>query len=71
MQKIGWIFSIHPEEANRILAWEEKHIKEKHNGNGHVDAIGGHFSYEFTPTSLGDIGVVKCSCGAEFCFRDI
>lgn len=70
-QKTGWTFSVHPEEVNKILTWEEKHIKEKHNGNGHADVIDGRFSYEFTPTSLGDIGVVKCSCGGEFCFRDI
>ena len=71
MHKKGWAFSVYPEEAEKIMAWEEKHIKEKHHGNGYAGAIGGRFSYEFTPTSLGDIAVVKCRCGGEFCFRDI
>lgn len=71
MHKNGWAFSIFPEEAEKIIAWQENHIKEKHNGKSYVGTIGGRFSYEFTPTSLGDIAVVKCSCGGEFCFRDI
>ena len=27
-QKTGWTFSVHPEEVNKILTWEEKHIKK-------------------------------------------
>ena len=51
-QKTGWTFSVHPEEVNKILTWEEKHIKEKHNGNGYADVIDGRFSYEFTSILL-------------------
>lgn len=71
MHKKGWAFRVYPGEAEKIIVWQEKHIKEKHNGKSYAGAISGRFSYEFTPTSLGDIAVVKCSCGAEFCFRDI
>lgn len=67
MDKKGWVFSVFPEEAEKIIAWQEKHVKEIHYPKGVV----ARFSYEFTPTPLGDIAVVKCSCGEEFCFRDI
>lgn len=70
MHKKGWVFSVYPEEAEKIIAWEEKHIKEAHYAKDYT-GYGARFSYEFTPTSLGDIAVVKCSCGAKFCFRDI
>ena len=67
MDKRGWVFGIFPEEAEKIIAWQEKHVKEIHYPKGVV----ARFSYEFTPTPLGDIAVVKCNCGEEFCFRDI
>ena len=71
MDKKGWLFGVFPEEAEKIIAWQEKHRKEIHYAKDYMGYRGCRFSYEFTPTSLGDIAVVKCSCGGEFCFRDI
>jgi len=34
-------------------------------GNKNVGAIGGETTYCFSPTGLGTVEVVKCSCGAE------
>ena len=71
MDKKGWLFGVFPEEAEKIIAWQEKHRKEIHYAKDYMGYRGCRFSYEFTPTSLGDIAVVKCSCGGEFCFREI
>lgn len=64
-------FPISKEEDKKINEWIEKHIKEKHNNNYYAGCIGGRFSYHFTPTSIGTIGIVKCACGEEFIFQDI
>ena len=64
-------FSISKEEEIAIEEWKRNHINEKHDGNSYCGAIGGRFTYEFTPTSLGDIGSIKCSCGDEFIFKEI
>ena len=64
-------FGITNEEWEAIHKWQGEHIKEVHNGNSYSGAIGGRWTYEFIPTSLGDIGTVKCSCGAEYTFREL
>ena len=64
-------FPITKEENEKIREWQQKHVKEKHEGNSYAGAIGGNYTYEFVPTSIGTIGTVKCSCGEEFCFQEI
>lgn len=64
-------FGITDEEWEAIHKWQDEHIKEVHNGNSYSGAIGGRWTFEFIPTSLGDIGTVKCSCGAEYTFREL
>lgn len=64
-------FDISEEEDVAIKNWEEEHVTNAHNGRTYAGAIGGRLSYHFTPTSIGTIGVVKCGCGAEFCFREL
>lgn len=64
-------FSVSEVERLEINKWIEQHIKDSHEGDDYVGAIGGRFSYEFTPTSLGVIGEVKCTCGKVYCFREI
>lgn len=69
-------FPISEKEKNEIEKWKESHIRKKHwsksrncpNGSG---AIGGRFTYEFTPTSIGTIGTVKCTCGESFTFQEL
>lgn len=64
-------FSITFEEKAAIKEWINKHAKEKHGGDDYAGTIGGRYTYEFTPTSIGDVGVIKCNCGEGFCFREL
>lgn len=64
-------FDITENEQKAIDEWVEKHTQEKHNGSHYSGAIGGRYTYEFTPTSIGTVGVIKCSCGDEFTFKEL
>lgn len=69
--RVSFDFSISRKEKQAIEEWKRKHINEKHNGDSYCGAIGGRFTYEFVPTSIGDIGSIRCSCGDEFTFKEI
>jgi hypothetical protein len=64
-------FLITKEEDKEIKNWLIKHTEEKHNGVFYEGAIGGRYTYHFTPTSIGDIGEIVCNCGEKFCFREL
>lgn len=70
-------FPISKEEDEKIEAWKRKHLEEAHGAKTSKErlniggAIGGVFKYEFTPTSIGVIGRVKCHCGEEHIFQEI
>ena len=64
-------FPISKSEWEAIRSWQDEHIKAKHGGNYYCGTIGGRWTYEFTPTSIGVIGTCKCDCGDEFTFQDI
>lgn len=70
-------FPISEEEQKSIREWMDKHDEEVHHARTLGDKLklggccGGRYTYKFTPTSIGTIGTVKCSCGAEFTFQDI
>ena len=66
----SWKFTIDPEDVEQIKKWKEKHELEKHNGSDYAGAIGGRYTYEFTPTSIGTFGRVRCSCGDYFDYDD-
>jgi hypothetical protein len=34
-------------------------------------AIGGRFSYVFTPTSIGTMAYIECACGEKLEFQDM
>ena len=61
-------FPISEKEQKEIREWQKKHDEEEHGG---VSAIGGKYAYEFTPTSIGTFGSVKCVCGAKFDFQEV
>jgi hypothetical protein len=55
-------FSITAEEWTKINTFREEH-KALHKGHG--GAIGGRFSYSFTPTTLFTVIRCECACGAH------
>ena len=63
-------FSVTPEQVEAIRAWKKEHEAESHGGSEYAGAIGGRYSYKFTPTSIGTFGTVICSCGEKFDFAD-
>lgn len=65
-------FTITDEEWKKVTNWKEKHLEENHQNLLKAGgAIGGRFSYEFTPTAVGIIGVCNCCCGESFIFSEI
>lgn len=70
-------FPISEEDQKRITRWQKEHDKEAHgitDIKGHLakaGAIGGDYTYEFVPTSIGTFGSVKCTCGAKFEFQEV
>ena len=70
-------FPISEEEYISIHEWRDRHEKEVHNCHTiedrlrHGGCIGGTYKYEFVPTSIGTVGTIKCSCGAEFTFQNM
>lgn len=65
-------FPITKEEKEKIDAWMHNHIHKKHwkkqNYHTKCGPVDCSFSYQFYPTHLDTIQIVKCSCGAEFQF---
>ncbi len=57
-------FYIPLEKIPELNAWIKEHNKtcEYYKNQG---AIGGRLTYTFTPTGLGMIRKVKCTCGEE------
>lgn len=71
-------FPISEEDEKAIRDWEKEHVAKMHGLKTTDDrmrisgAIGGNWSYEFIPTSIGVSGCVKCnSCGEKFEFQEI
>ena len=53
-------FPISNEEKKAIENWKRQHNTLIHN-NESSGAIGGRYDYVFTPTSIGDVGICRCS----------
>ena len=70
-------FPISKEEQKQIAEWKAKHEAEVHNCHTLNDrprrsgTIGGSYTYEFIPTSIGTVGIIKCNCGAKFTFCEL
>lgn len=70
-------FPISKEEEDKIKAWQLKHDTEKHGLKTMAQrvmehgCIGGSLTWCFTPTSIGTVGTVVCSCGDKFTFQDL
>ena len=50
-------FKLNESEAQKAKEFEERH----RHPDIYKGAIGGHISYEFTPTSIGTAIIIKCS----------
>lgn len=60
------MFTITENEAGNLNNWIEEHDKKcPFTDPMKQGAIGGRFTYSFTPTSLGQITKIKCACGEE------
>lgn len=56
-------FPMSQEERNEVYEWQKSHDAEEHNNpKSYHGAIGGGYTYEFSPTSIGTFG--SCICGA-------
>jgi hypothetical protein len=57
-------FSLSKKEAKRYLYWLKLHNEKcQYASSKNQGAIGGRISFQFTPTSLGVIKKIICSCG--------
>jgi hypothetical protein len=70
------IFNLTKEEVEKINAWRKDHDCKLDDdpifpGQKKIGAIGGQFTYLFTPTGLGTITIVRCGCGAEIDLTDV
>ncbi len=69
-------FSLTPDQVTKVRAWECNHVgvtrfvgaRCTYHING--GAIGGAVTFEFTPTSIGTVEEVVCSCGAKLNLTD-
>ena len=59
------MFELNNKENKAINAWIEKHREEHKMHPDACGAIGGRWTYKFTPTGLGIIIIIQCTCGAE------
>lgn len=60
------IFYLDDKESEELDEWYKKHNKKcPHRKGEGLGAIGGRFTYSFTPTGLGDCKSIKCACGEE------
>ena len=55
-------FPITKEESDDINKWKKNHDATEHgNADGYHGAIGGGYTYEFIPTSIGSFGTCFCN----------
>ena len=60
-------FPIWDEWQKKIDKWKDEHDKEHITPTPRKYTH--HYSYIFTPSPVGTIGTIRCSCGEEFCFQ--
>ena len=69
----GCLFKVTGEQekqAQKFMLTHDCSCRKDEDGWPYVGAIGGATTFCFTPTGLGDILVVKCTCGAEVNLTD-
>lgn len=67
-------FFLYEEQSKAASDWKKSHDAEKHIPKGKTQrysgAIGGAYTYEFTPTSIGLVVKVSCCCGETIDISD-
>lgn len=64
-------FELDDDEAKKLLAWKAEHQCQFYGReDSYAGAIGGPFTYSFTPNGLGVVAVVSCGCGAKIDVTD-
>lgn len=63
-------FDLSESQTEQAVAWVDKHTKEKHPKPRHDGAIGGRYTWSFTPTSIGMVAKVTCACGEKIDLSD-
>lgn len=59
-------------ETEAAMEWQKAHIQDVHDGHSYAGAVGGLFSYVFTPTGIGICGEIECNrCHERFCFCEL
>ncbi len=70
----GFVFEVDTDAWGRANAWRDQHDQEKHTSPDqpfrYTGAIGGAYTWEFTPTSLGIVIKIRCSCGEKLDLTD-
>lgn len=61
-------FTLSAEQVEKYDKWRVK--KNKKKGEAYVGAIGGAYTFCFTPTGIGTIDCVKCTDGEEIELTD-
>lgn len=69
-------FDMSEEETQAVSSWQRQHLLEDHGidmdeNPKYGGAIGGGWTFMFTPTSIGVIGKVRCHCGKTMTFREL
>lgn len=68
------MFYLTPKEILKGHNWQKAHDAEKHIPPGktyrYSGAIGGAYTWCFTPTSIGTIASIRCSCGEKLDITD-
>lgn len=64
----GTFYQLSETDKARVSAWLEDHAKKCKRVHAYGGAIGGGFSYIFSPTSVGVSTIFRCRCGKEFNF---
>lgn len=63
-------FPIDEATDKKARDWMREHDEKKHKFRK-SGAIGGSYSWNFTPTSIGTLASIKCSCGEEFYLGEV
>ena len=63
-------FPMTEEEVQKAEKWIKEHNESAHKGES-FGAIGGQYTYEFTPTSIGVLCGLRCTCGAKITLTNL